>query len=291
MRLRGKGLNPEALTECVCYLIFGILLYRLTVTGTYLNYVTPRMKPYLYGLSALMVLWAAVNGRNLFRPRYKSRLKRCLVLVIPILLLAVPPTPPASGAMVKSFSSANITSQTAGGYQSQTGENAQTEDNYAFYGQDELEKPEEDTEGGQDLPVQQQQISSQTPSFEIKGIDKDTKTITIADEDFSTWVNELNMSPEKYEGYTVIIKGFVFLNMEDRKDNEFALVRLSMWCCSADLSPMGLITEFTGNLSFEENDWITVTGKLAIKDGYPTIEAETIEAAEKPGEEYVYPYY
>lgn len=284
MRLRGKGWNLEALAECVCYLIFGILLYRLTATGTYLNYVTPRMKPYLYGLSALMFLWAAVNGRNLFCPRYKSRLKRCVVLVVPILLLAVPPAPPAAGAMVKSFASANITSPGSGGDQSQTGETKQASDDYAFYGQDELEKD-------QSPSVQQQQISSQPPSFDSKGLNEETKTISIADEDFSTWVNELNMNPEKYEGHTVTIKGFVFLNMEDRKDNEFALVRLSMWCCSADLSPMGLITEFTGNLSYKENDWVTVTGKLTVKDGYPVIEADKIEAAEKPGEEYVYPYY
>jgi putative membrane protein len=249
------------------------------------------MKPYLYGLSALMVFWAAVNGRNLFRPKYKSRLKRCLVLVIPILLLAVPPAPPAAGAMVKSFSSTNINSPSGGGYQSQVGETAQAGDDYAFYGQEELEKPDEETEGGQNLPIQQQEIQDQTPSFEIKGLNEETKTITIADEDFSTWVNEINMNPQKYDGYTVIIKGFVFLNMEDRKDNEFALVRLSMWCCSADLSPMGLITEFTGNLSFQENDWVTVTGKLMMKDGYPTIEAVNMEAAQKPGEEYVYPYY
>lgn len=289
MSLKGKGLNLEALTECACYLIFGILLYRLTVTGTYLNYVTPRMKPYLYGLSALMVLWAAVNGRNLFRPRYKSRLKRCLVLVIPILLLLVPPSSPASGAMVKSISSANLTSKPSGGYESQANETVPAADDYAFYGQDELEKPDESTDESQEVSVQQ--LPDQAPSFKSKGLNEETRTITIADEDFSTWVNELNMNPDKYEGYTVIIKGFVFLNMEDRRENEFALVRLSMWCCSADLSPIGLITEFTGNLSFQENDWVTVRGTLAIKDGYPTMEADKIEAAEKPVEEYVYPYY
>ncbi len=62
MKLRGKGLNIQALTESVCYLVFGILLFRLTVTGAYLSYVTPRMKPYLYGLSPAMVLWAGIGA-------------------------------------------------------------------------------------------------------------------------------------------------------------------------------------------------------------------------------------
>ena len=49
MTLRGKGINLQVLTECICYLLFGYLLFQLTFSGGYLNYVTPRMKPYLYG--------------------------------------------------------------------------------------------------------------------------------------------------------------------------------------------------------------------------------------------------
>ena len=47
MTLRGKGINLQVLTECICYLLFGYLLFQLTYSGGYLNYVTPRMKPYL----------------------------------------------------------------------------------------------------------------------------------------------------------------------------------------------------------------------------------------------------
>lgn len=54
MTLRGKGINVQVLTECICYLLFGFLLFHLTYSGRYLNYVTPRMKPYLYGMAAFM---------------------------------------------------------------------------------------------------------------------------------------------------------------------------------------------------------------------------------------------
>ena len=50
MTLRGKGINLQVLTECICYLLFGYLLFQLTYSGGDLNYGTPRMKPYLYGI-------------------------------------------------------------------------------------------------------------------------------------------------------------------------------------------------------------------------------------------------
>lgn len=288
MRLRGKGLNLEALTESASYLIFGALLVRLTISGTYLNYVTPRMKPYLYGLSVLMFFWAAVSVRNLFRPRYKSRIKRCMVLILPILLLAVPPSSPTAGAMVKGGAGIPRSSPVE-----TTQDTTQASDEYAYYGQDTLEKPEDTLEEEQNYESQKAQPDNQakTPPPGLNGLNKDTKTITISDEDFSPWITELSNHPEAYDGYTVTLKGFVYLDLEDKKENEFAVVRLSMWCCSADLAPMGLVAVSNGKLPWEENSWITVTGKLAVKDGYATLEAEKIEAAEKPSEEYVYPYY
>lgn len=289
MRLRGKGFNLEAFTECACFLIFGLLLFRLTFTGMYLYYVTPRMKPYLYGLSALMLFWAAVNGKNMLRPKYKSRLHRCLVLIIPILLLAVPPAPPAAGSMIKSYSNANIPIAPTGG-SVDASDSTQEADSYDEYGMDgNLEKPDASTDGTVD---RQQPLKEETlPDSGLNGLNEETKTITIADEDFYTWMYELGSNADAYQGYTIIMKGFVFLDMEERKENEFALVRLSMWCCSADMSPMGLMTDYEGSFPFKENDWITVTGKIQVTDGYPTIKAENIEAAEKPEEEYVYPYY
>lgn len=288
MRLRGKGLNLEALTESASYLIFGALLVRLTISGTYLNYVTPRMKPYLYGLSVLMFFWAAVSVRNLFRPRYKSRIKRCMVLILPILLLAVPPSSPTAGAMVKGGAGIPRSSPVE-----TTQDTTQASDEYAYYGQDTLEKPEDTLEEEQNYESQEAQPDNQakTPPPGLNGLNKDTKTITISDEDFSPWITELSNHPEAYDGYTVTLKGFVYLDLEDKKENEFAVVRLSMWCCSADLAPMGLVAVSNGKLPWGENSWITVTGKLAVKDGYATLEAEKIEAAEKPSEEYVYPYY
>ena len=43
---------------------------------------------------------------------------------------------------------------------------------------------------------------------------------------------ELGTSYETYKGYTVILKGFIYKDAEIEKEADFALVRLSMWCCA-----------------------------------------------------------
>ena len=72
------AVNIQALVECTCYLIFGILLFYLTYSGKYLKYVTPRMKPYLYGLSVLMFIWTLAEGRFLLRNSHRS--SRCVYI-------------------------------------------------------------------------------------------------------------------------------------------------------------------------------------------------------------------
>ncbi|MBE5982624.1 TIGR03943 family putative permease subunit [Lacrimispora sp. AGF001] len=295
MKLRGKGLNIQALTESVCYLVFGILLFRLTVTGAYLSYVTPRMKPYLYGLSAVMILWAGMGAFRVFRPKYKARLFHCLVLGIPILVLAVPPAPPAGSAAIKNYSSSSIPGSSAQGAGDDYGNTGEQATNGFDYYEDETAAEEPDDSAGYGENAGEEQTQSQQPELlkgaELNGLDEKARTITIADDDYYAWMTELGEHADQYQGYTVTMKGFVFLDLENRQENEFALVRLSMWCCSADMAPMGLMAYDTGGLKFQENDWVTVTGKLLVKDGYPTIDADNMVVAEKPQQEYVYPYY
>lgn len=281
MKRNRIGINGQALAESVCYILFGILLFRLTVTGEFLSYVTPRMKPYIYGLSVLMFLWGAMGLGKIFRPRYKNRISHCLVLCIPILILFVPPAPAAGNMAVRTYTGSDLYGSLSGAARSKT------EPSIDYQEEEVEEKPDEylnDTQPKtQGLP--------QTEPVLFNGLDEEAKTITIADEDFYNWMTELGTNADHYEGYTITMKGFVFLDLEERKENEFALVRLSMWCCSADLSPIGLMADDPNGLTFKENDWVTVKGKLLVVDGYPTIEADNIEAAEKPEQEYVYPYY
>lgn len=329
MMLKGKGWNLQVLTECCCYLIFGYLLFRLTYSGEYLNYVTPRMKPYLYGMSALMLLWTVLEGRNLLTPQYKANLSRSFVFIIPILLLAVRPAAPGGSSMIQNYDGSGI-SLAAGngsGILSARGNKTTPSEKKDFMAdsQEALEtdtpsenrtatkntgSPEGITEGIADESVDETADESvdetadeaadetaasedESPWYDLNGLDEDTKTITIADEDYYTWMYELSSFYEKYEGYTVVMKGFIYKDPEIEKISDFALVRLSMWCCAADLSPIGFLVDCSGILDFKEDDWVVVKGTLeASADGETLmLKAQSIDKTEKPATEYVYPYF
>ena len=87
----------------------------LTYSGGYLNYVTPRMKPYLYGMSALMFLWAVFTGRYLLTPRYRVKMARSFVFIIPILLLVFHPADPRGSSMVRSYESSGFSMSSGNG--------------------------------------------------------------------------------------------------------------------------------------------------------------------------------
>ena len=318
MTWKGKGVNLQVLTECACYLVFGILLFHLTCSGRYLNYVTPRMKPYLYGMSALMVLWTAAEGRFLLTPQYRVKLARSFVFLIPILLLAVRPAVPSGSSMAGNYNnsgflaaSGNSGGQGGNGWGQgapgtgssgrqqpppdseevsaasveQGAEDSET-DNYS--NTDSYSETDSYADGDTD-----QSAEEENPWYDLNGLDEESKTITIADEDYYTWMYELGNFYEKYEGWTVVMKGFVYRDPEIEKASDFALVRLSMWCCAADLSPMGFLVYSDKSADFENDDWVVVKGTLGItEDGNSiTLTAQSIEAAEKPKEEYIYPYF
>lgn len=305
MTLKGKGMNLQVLTECVCYLIFGGLLFYLTSSGGYLNYVTPRMKPYLYGMSFLMFLWAAVSGRYILTPQYRIRLARSFVFIIPILLLAFRPAPSES-SMVGAYQNSNIAAaagngggQMAGGSGQQpppggqvplpSSAGSETESSASDSGQETTAA----RDSGSQADTTSQSGGDGNAWYTLSGLDTAAKTITISDDDYYTWMYELSSAYEKYIGYTVVIKGFIYRDSDILKKGDFALVRLSMWCCSADLTPMGFIVKSDKKVDFKDDDWVTVKGKLGISaDGNSiTLEAQSIQAAEKPKQEYIYPYF
>lgn len=283
MMLKGKGWNLQVLTECCCYLIFGYLLFRLTYSGGYLNYVTPRMKPYLYGMSALMLLWTVLEGRNLLTPQYKANLSRSFVFIIPILLLAVRPAVPGGSSMIQNYDSPGISMAAGNGGGLLSARGNQTMPSKKNSVDETADESVDETAASED----------KSPWYDLNGLDEDTKTITIADEDYYTWMYELSSFYEKYEGYTVVMKGFIYKDPEIEKISDFALVRLSMWCCAADLSPIGFLVDCSGTLDFKEDDWVAVKGTLeASVDGKTLmLKAQSIDKAEKPATEYVYPYF
>ena len=133
----------------------------------------------------------------------------------------------------------------------------------------------------------------ENPWYELNGLNGEARTITISDDDYYTWMYELSNYYEKYIGWTVEIKGFVYRSEDITRKCDFVLVRLAMWCCAADLTPMGFLINAEKGDQFQDNEWVTVKGTLGITgDGNSIIlQAESIEPAQKPEEEYIYPYF
>lgn len=377
MKFRGKGINLQVLVECCCYLLFGIQLFHLTFSGAYLHYVTPRMKPYLYGMSILMILFAVVEGRRLLMPQYRVKLYRSFVFIFPILLLSFRPAVPSGSSMIRtgvgspvanrgSFgpglngnndlgpklntgstsgqnvlggSGQNGTGQESlgqdgagqgglgqngvgqsgsgqdgtgqsGSVQNGAGQSASAQNGMnqndltqGSSGQTTNQTTTGQAESGQstqaDAPTNSAPINTTSsqdqqqdgPEYQLYGLDQKTKTVTVADDDFYTWLYELSAHPQKYIGYTIIMKGFIYQDPDVKKEGDFALVRLSMWCCAADLTPIGFVVDDGGKMKFKVDDWVTVKGTFEMtKDGSTQmLRAQDIKAAPKPKEEYVYP--
>ena len=243
--------------------------------------MTPRMKPYLYGLSVLMVIWAASEGRYLLAPQYKAKLARSFVLILPALMLSVHLPAPGESSMAKSYDNAGPF-MAAGNGGRVNGEKKTP----APLPDITITETEEDTETAAD---RQEEEKSQGQG--LSGLDAENRTITVADEDYYAWMYELGTSYETYKGYTVILKGFIYKDAEIEKEADFALVRLSMWCCAADLSPVGCLVDCGRSMDFKEDDWVVVKGTVGLTaDGASLmLKAQSIEAAEKPEEEYIYP--
>ncbi|MDR1650510.1 MAG: TIGR03943 family protein [Synergistaceae bacterium] len=240
MRLR--NFNPQALLESACSSAFGALLIHLVSSGGYLSYVTPRMKPYLYFTAAVMCLWAAAGAGEIFRPRRRVRAAHCLVLLIPALLLLLPHS---------SLSSLGASGMYGGFAGRQGTQVVPAQDGYGA----ESDITGDDESYGAD-------IFGSYPD-ELEGFDAAGRKITVADEDFGRWINEIYMNMDKYDGCKVELTGFVVKNPEFFAPDEFVPARLAMSCCAADLEPVGLVCKYDRASELEPESWVTVEGILS----------------------------
>lgn len=256
--MKGRAFNPQVFLEFICYCFFGGLMLHLVNSEKYLLYVTPRMKPYLYFSSVVMLTWAFVVIFRIFRPQHRVRSAHCFVLVIPALFFLLPHNPLSVTDFSDNYISQNTLDTTTLGTQTN--------------GQDE------------------------NFSTDLPGLDEENKKIVVTNEDFSTWLSELYINMEEYEGYTVVMTGFVFKDPQLMKENEFVLARLMMSCCVADLSPAGLLCEYEESYQLEKGSWVTVEGTFFIgeyesegqKYDEPQIKITKVTPAEAV-EGYIYP--
>lgn len=268
--MRGRALNSQTVLEIICCALFGGLLFYLAVSGEYLAYVTPRMGPYLYFTAAVMLLWAIMGVKRLFRPQHRVRAAHCFVLVIPLLFLLLPHTPVSASNLSTNYSDMTSLTQTADNASNSASGSADTTDSTAAPS----DTPTENDSG-------------------LSGLDKGSRKITVSDEEFYPWLSEIFGNMNKYEGYTISLTGYVLKDTTYLGENEFIPARLAMTCCTADLVPVGFICRYDGLAELAADSWVTVEGVIVIgqyKDqDEPQIDVTGITPADEV-EGYIFPY-
>lgn len=312
-----RYLNGEALLEGILCLVFSGMMFYLAYSGKYLLFVTPRMKPYLYFTAAVMLLFALSRFLKIGKPKYRQNRTRCLVLALPLMVLLLPYGTLDAGATQAGYS--NITAKTddkakaepdAGAAPQETppqsGDTSAPQQNpgqnnagqssgqsTSGSGQDTGQSAGQGASGsGQDTGQSAGQgASGNGPETAVpSGLDEANRTITVSDEEFYRWLTELSHYPEKYEGFTIHLHGTIYRD-ETLAENEFAVTRLVMSCCAADLAPCGPLCLMDGAAGLEQDKWVDVEGTYHYdKNKGMEITVNGMEDAEPAEEEYVYPF-
>lgn len=298
----------ETVIEGICCLLLAGVTGWMTASGQYLLFVTPRMKGYLYFSVVVLVLFSISCFRMARVRRYKTHLKRFLVLVIPAAMMIALPKDALQEGMQSASAMTLGTDMTAQGGGSENAEvmpgtvdeQADTPAETAeSTGQTDATAMTAENAGQADASTATAAQTETTTTTDTSGqekklppgLDEESRTITVADEDFYDWVVQLCYYPDRYDGYTVHIHGTVYRE-DTMSSDEFAVTRLLMTCCVADLSSFGPRCFLDDAQEIPVDTWVNVTGTYH----YDTEKGMTItvtdwETAEPASEPYIYPTY
>ena len=117
--------------------------------------------------------------------------------------------------------------------------------------------------------------------------------IVMDSDTFASWLTALYTKPDAWVGKKITATGSVWKDAELFEKDEFALARMMMTCCAADMQPVGVLAQWNDVPALTDGEWIEVTGTLSkkpYKDSFdPLIIVETIKKITPPQREYIYP--
>lgn len=270
MEKRVRQMNIPALLEACVLFALAIWLLVYLVSGQYLVYVTPRMLPYLISTVVVLVVLGGVTLTRLFQPNRRGQVAHVFVLSLPLIVLLL-----SHGTI--SVSSDDLSAVTVPA--------AQTA------------QPNATPNPGSGTAAVSATPAADLEEEAIDGLDRASRTIAITTENYYDWMERLYNDCVVYEGYTVSMTGYVISSSDVFAENEFALARLVMTCCTADLTPVGMICKYEGASQLKTDNWYNVEGTL-IAGSYeingttynePQLAVTSITPAEAVSG-YVYPY-
>jgi uncharacterized membrane protein YcgQ (UPF0703/DUF1980 family) len=135
--------------------------------------------------------------------------------------------------------------------------------------------------------------------IEVKGdmeallpFDINQSVIEIPDDAFGMWYMHAMEHPERYEGKVVKFVGMVYRE-RSFPAGYFVPARGVMTCCADDVQLAGFLCKSSRADKLKTNSWVKLTAKVhceymqAYGQEAPVLYAQSVEACEKPEEEYV----
>ncbi|TMC59810.1 MAG: TIGR03943 family protein [Chloroflexi bacterium] len=108
------------------------------------------------------------------------------------------------------------------------------------------------------------------------------------------WARTIRANPDAHalDGQAVDVVGFVYRDAQFA-DNQFMVTRLTIVCCVADASAIGLVVQTADAKKYEPDSWVRVTGKFAAgvldDKAMPVVSADAITPVEPPQQPYLFP--
>lgn len=112
--------------------------------------------------------------------------------------------------------------------------------------------------------------------------------IQITDENYIYFLDCIYNDFDKIKDKTIVINGFLYKD-KSLKDNEFALVRILMSCCSADTKTLGIICKANEKALYNNYTWLSIEGNLEkVENGEIILKANKITKIVKPEKFFLY---
>lgn len=112
------------------------------------------------------------------------------------------------------------------------------------------------------LAVQSAIISKRDKAAREASVGPLPETLSFDDDHYWSLYNRLYDDPEAATGRRVVIRGY-FHRQKDYPSATGLVARNLMWCCSADMSQIGLLAQGAGMDGFAEKSWVEVKGRLS----------------------------
>ncbi|MFD9365625.1 TIGR03943 family putative permease subunit [Priestia megaterium] len=291
---------------------FSLLMFKLILTGKIVQYIAPKMMPFIlfssgtFFLLGIIQIWRSSVNKDLTCECSHDHMEKGKIRTTFIYSLFLLPI--MSGFL---FSNHTLDSSVAVkrglSFSVNTSDNQQqpADDEKIEVTNSELEKDTSDLLSGdsdetpKNVPTtHQNSIAAKVAPkgfYELleKKLVKQPK-ISINDTDYIPVMNIIENNTNQFIGKKIQVNGFVYRE-KGFKDTQFVVARFGISCCVADASVYGLLSTLENASALKKDTWVHIKGVLKKTtyngESVPYVQVQQIESIHQPNNPYVYELY